>query len=125
MSLHTINAQRSGRWWVLQSVEAPGAIAQVRRLEQAEEIIEAIAFVTGEPVESIEIRMEIVIPNEVQEVLEEAERLRELARTAQHAAAEEIRKAARAMSEDLHLTVREIGTLLGVSYQRAHQLLRG
>lgn len=123
MTEYTVRAERSGKWWVLQAVEAPGAISQVSRLDQAGDIVEAIAFVTGEPTESISFRLEPVMPAEVQHVLAEAERLREVSRTAQHEAAEETRRAARTLRDELHLTIREVGAMLGVSYQRAHQLL--
>lgn len=60
VSAYTVTAGRSGKWWVLQAEEAPGAISQVARLDQADDIKEAIAFVTGEPEESIEIKVRVV-----------------------------------------------------------------
>lgn len=57
MALYTVTAERSGDWWVLQAVEAPGAISQVASLDEAGHIVEAIAFVTGERAEDIEIRV--------------------------------------------------------------------
>lgn len=123
MTEYTVTAERSGKWWVLQTEQAPGAVTQVPRLDQAHEIIEAIAFVTGEPEESVTIRVKPLMPEHVQHALDEAEKLRKASRAAQHAAAAETRRAARTLREELHLTVREVGAMLGVSYQRAHQLL--
>ncbi|WP_434316369.1 hypothetical protein [Leifsonia sp. P73] len=60
MASYTVTAERAGDWWVLQAVEAPGAISQVASLDQADQIIEAIAFVTGEPADDIEIRVQRV-----------------------------------------------------------------
>ena len=57
MSRYKVTATWSGEWWVLQAVEAPGAISQVASLDQAGEIVEAIAFVTGEPAEDIEFEL--------------------------------------------------------------------
>ena len=57
MSRFTVTAERSGDVWVLQAVEAPAAISQVSDLDEAEVIVEAIAFVTGESEASIEIRV--------------------------------------------------------------------
>jgi len=51
-----------------------------------------------------------------------AKQLREQAARSQHDAAEEARKAARELSED-GVPLRDIGRLMGVSYQRAHQLV--
>ncbi|MDR6972671.1 hypothetical protein [Leifsonia shinshuensis] len=55
MSRYTVTAERSGEWWVLQATEAPGAISQIAQLRDAGEIKEAIAFVTGEAEDEIEI----------------------------------------------------------------------
>jgi len=57
---YTVSAEWSNGWWVLQAVEAPGAISQVRDLEQADQIREAIAFVTGEPTGDIDIVLQVI-----------------------------------------------------------------
>lgn len=56
----TIMAERDGDWWSLQAKELPGAISQVRRIEDAVVIKEALAFLTGEPEESITVSVEIL-----------------------------------------------------------------
>lgn len=122
VSRYTIRAERSGRWWVLQALEAPGAISQVARLDQADQIIEAIAFVTGESRGEIELDLRPEIPDAVRQHLANAQRLREESVEAQSRAAEEVRAAARELRAQ-SLTLRDIGTLMDVSYQRAHQLV--
>ncbi|MHA3683517.1 hypothetical protein ACXR2T_06525 [Leucobacter sp. HY1910] len=124
MSHFTVHAERSGKWWVLQADEAPGAITQVRRLSEADEIIEAISFVTELPEHEITISVVPVLPVAVEAQLSEASRLREIAKQSQSAAAAAARAAARQLHEEFHMSVREIGEVLGVSYQRAHQLTR-
>lgn len=52
---YTVTAQRSGRWWALQCVEVPEALSQVARLDQADQIREAIAWVADVPIDSVEI----------------------------------------------------------------------
>ncbi|HEU5222158.1 MAG TPA: hypothetical protein VFU07_00555 [Candidatus Lumbricidophila sp.] len=123
MSRYTVTAERSGRWWVLQAVDAPGAISQVSRLDQAGQIIEAIAFVTGEASAEIQIAVTPVVPESVREHQRRAVELREAAQAASSRAAEEHRAAAKEL-EAAGLTVRDIGAVLGVSFQRAHQLVR-
>ncbi len=54
--------------------------------------------------------------------LERAARLRSQARDSQSKAAEELRAAAQELSRS-GMPLRDIGQLLGVSYQRAHQLV--
>ncbi len=119
---YTVTAQRSGRWWSLQCVEVPGALSQVARLDQADQIREAIAFVAGVAEESVQIRLVPMLPESVDAHLQAAERLRHDADQARAAAAGEVRRAAGELAQ-AGLTVRDIGTVLDVSYQRAHQLV--
>jgi hypothetical protein len=60
MTHYTITAERDGNWWSLQAKELPGAISQVRKIEDAAVIKEALAFLSGEPEEEITISIEIL-----------------------------------------------------------------
>ena len=57
---YTVMAERDGNWWSLQAKELPGAISQVRKIEDAVVIKEAIAFLSGEPESQITISVEIL-----------------------------------------------------------------
>jgi hypothetical protein len=57
---YTVMAERDGNWWSLQAKELPGAISQVRNIEDAVVIKEAIAFLTGETESHITISVEIL-----------------------------------------------------------------
>jgi hypothetical protein len=57
---YTVMAERDGNWWSLQAKELPGAISQVRKIEDAVVIKEAIAFLTGETESHITISVEIL-----------------------------------------------------------------
>ena len=122
MSTHTVTAERAGRWWVLQAVDAPGAITQVARLDQADQIIEAIAFVTGEKQSSIRIDLRVSLPDEVRAQLDELSRAQSEAEAAQVAAADRARATARALLNDHHFSMRDAGVVMGLSHQRVHQL---
>lgn len=124
MSVYTVTAERTAKWWVLQAKEAPGAISQVARLDQADQIREAIAFVTGEPEDTIEIRVEPVLPRSLSERLLAAQVARTEADAAAVHAQSELRTAALEL-QNYHLTMRDIGRVMGVSHQRAQQLLTG
>jgi hypothetical protein len=121
---YTVTAERSGRWWSLQCVEVPGALSQVSRLDQADQIQEAIAFVAGVPADSVEIDLRVELPESVQAHLAAAAHLRQEADSARSEAAAEVRRAARELA-DGGFSLRDIGTMLEVSHQRAHQLVKG
>lgn len=123
MSRYTVTAEWTGKWWVLQADEAPGAISQVKRLAKAHEIIEAIAFVTGEAEESIEIELRPTMPSDAAAEIAGAEEARELSRHYNAVSAAKSRAAVLTLKAD-GLTLDDIGTVLHVSKQRVSQLLK-
>ncbi len=74
--------------------------------------------------DSFELTVSITLPEQVRAHLEAAARLREESARANTAAAKESRAAARALS-NMGMPLRDIGVALGVSPQRASQLLAG
>jgi hypothetical protein len=121
--MYTVRAERAGKWWSLQCVEVPEAISQVARLDQADQIREAIAWVADVPESSVEITVEPVITESVRAHLTSARSLRDEADTAKQQASRESRLAAKELA-GAGLSLRDIGTVMGVSFQRAQQLLQ-
>ncbi|MEQ4568497.1 type II toxin-antitoxin system HicB family antitoxin [Paenarthrobacter sp. CAP02] len=120
----TARAERGSGWWVIEVPEIEGLLTQAKTLGQVEFMVkDAAALITGEPEESFEVQVVPVISEEVREHLAAAKKLFEQAAKAQHSAAEESRLAARGLAAS-GLTVRDVGTVLGVSHQRAHQLVK-
>ncbi len=120
---YTVSAEWTGRWWVLQAVEAPGAISQVKRLSQANEIREAVAFVTGEKEDAIEIEVQPVMPTAAASELADADKARELSRHYNAVSAAKSRSAVLALKA-AGLALDDIGAVLHISKQRVSQLLR-
>lgn len=124
MNTYRVTAEhtRSG-WWALEAEEV-GAVSQVRRLDRAaDEMREAIAFLAGVPEGDVDVEVVPTIPDTVREAMDNAARLRAEAQRANHDAAEESRRAARALAAEKY-TLRDIGALMGVSHQRAQQLVK-
>ena len=118
-----VTARREGRWWALRCDELPGVFSQVARLDKAaDEVREAIAFVAEIPEDSFDVVVVPVLPAAYEVEARLAEEARALAATANSQAAVHARAAARALA-DAGLTVRDIGAIVGVSHQRAAQLL--
>lgn len=124
MTDYTATATREGRWWVVQCVEEPNAITQVARLDQVDEYLrEALAFVTG-TTDDDQIGTIRVIPQipSIDPQLDDLRRLQQGAVAIESTARALHRRVAAAL-QDAGLTMRDVGAVLGVSHQRAHQIL--
>src|SRR5262245_10432493 len=113
--------ERDGRFWLVR-VEGVGA-TQARHLRELDAMAtDLVGVMTDAPPDEIEVEYDFVLPASVQEHLDRAAELRSESSRANTAAAEEVRAAARELA-DSGLPQRDIGRLLGVSHQRAAQLL--
>ena len=85
---------------------------------------EAIAHQAGLSEDAFAIHVDVVLPGKFYELQERAKQLRSEAETANAAAAEASRAAARTLASE-GMSLRDIGTAMGVSFQRAQQLVGG
>lgn len=121
---YTVTAERgSGPVWVLQCQEL-GAVSQTRRLDKAaDEMREAIAYQAGLSPDEVHIVVHPILPPEIAEskaYAEEKTREEEIRATAARS-----RRAVALRRKASGFTARDIGVILGVSYQRAAQLAAG
>jgi len=116
----TAVATRTGNWWAVEVPEIHGLYTQVKRLGQvADTVREAAALLTDEPIEAVIVRA--VLPDNLQTIVDQVRREAAEAETAQRRAAEDTRAlVARLRSQGY--SVRDVGTVLGVSPQRVSQL---
>lgn len=108
-------------WWLL-------TVPQINRATQARNIPEIepmakdlISIMTGD--EDLRIDVQFRIPRTVQSHMDEAVRLRENADVARREAAREWSQAAREL-RGRGLRLKDVATLMGISYQRVAQLVR-
>lgn len=126
MATHKYQAKAylDGKWWMVEIPEL-GGLTQARKLKEVADMArDFIAVTLDVPIEDVEILLTIERVNEL-DILERVSRINAekdeaaaLERKAQQDAAALARELAAAK-----LSVREIGVILGVSHQRAHQLL--
>lgn len=124
MAAYTARVERGEQFWLV-------TIPEIQRTTQASTLREVepmardlIAVMQQVDPQSFELKPDIVFPSVAYEHWTRAAKLREESARAQAEAAKEARTAALALA-NLGLTVRDIGAMLGVSHQRAAQLIAG
>ncbi len=121
MSMYTALVSRDGRFW---HVEVPeiDRVTQARNLNEVDLMArDLVAIMTGVEPDSFELDVRVQLPDSVRAHLSEVERARDAEAAARSHAATELRAAA-AELKNAGLSVRELGSVLGISYQRASQL---
>lgn len=121
---YRVRADRSDRgWWIVRVLDMRHVVTQARRASEVEEMArDVIALLEDVPPNSFDIEVTYRVADELDSDIAEVRRLRREAeemavrsRTATADAARRLRAAG--------LSVREIGSLLGIAHQRAQQIL--
>jgi predicted RNase H-like HicB family nuclease len=120
---YTAAARRDGRWWFVRVLQVPGAVTQARRLDQVEAMArEVVSLLLEVDPNDFDLDVQAAIPDELRAELSRARELQRQAERAQAEAATLVREVARKLREQ-GLTMADVGAVLGVSFQRASQLL--
>jgi predicted RNase H-like HicB family nuclease len=123
MSEYSVVVTREGKWWMVHIPEIDG-LTQARRLEEAPKMArEYIAVTLDLPLSQVSVSVSVIDVDGVN-VTAEVERLeseRAAAEAARQRVADDTRRLARTLASK-KVPVRDIGEILGVSHQRAHQL---
>ncbi len=122
VTTYHVRVERGDRYWLVHVVEID-RWTQTRTLREVEPMVrDLVATMADAAPDSFDLITDIALPDEVTTHLKQAEQLREQSRQAQASAAAEVRQAARLLAEQ-GMSLRDVGAALGVSYQRAHQLV--
>ena len=113
---HTVRAEWDDTgWWVVTVPDVPGAITQVKRLDQVrEDAAEVIEIQTDAPVDPSALRIDWYIHGTAGEVAARAREAREQVDRLTRTAVRELR--------DRGFSLRDTGELTGISFQRAQQI---
>jgi hypothetical protein len=125
MKTYQLIVYRDARWWMV-SVPELDALTQAHNLHEAEFMgRDLISLVLEVPADSFDIEMTITSVGAVDKISEQVAQIAQSRATAaeieHQASVAAITLAKRLKAEDV--TIRDIGEILGVSHQRAHQLL--
>lgn len=126
MTRYTAIVTREGKWWMVRVPEIDG-VTQARRLGEAELMArELIAVSDGTPLDEVDINLSLdsfAGLSDISERLATIESNREQAAEHERRATLEAAALAKSLSAR-NIPVRDVGAILGVSHQRAHQLVR-
>lgn len=124
MKHYEVTVTRDGKWWMVHIPEIDG-LTQARRLAEAGDMArEYVAAATGQELAEIEVDVQVTsvagidVDSRLRAIDDERARAKELERRASEDAA----RLAKELAKEIPL--RDVGAVLGVSYQRAHQLVR-
>lgn len=102
-------------WWVITVPAVPGAVSQAKRLDQVrQDAAEVIEIQTGSPVDPAALDIDWHISGTAGEVATKARTARSQLDALTRAAVKELRRSG--------FSLRDTGTLTGISFQRAQQI---
>jgi DNA-directed RNA polymerase specialized sigma24 family protein len=119
---YRVDVDRDGRFWRVRIPEVQRS-TQARHLREVDLMArDLIAVMQDAAPDSFQLDVHIKLPSNIDQELARSAKLREQASSAQTEAARLSREAARRLY-DQGLPLRDIGQILGVSFQRAKQLV--
>lgn len=122
VSTYHVRVERDEKHWMLHVPEID-RVTQARNLRDVEPMARDLIAVMEEiPPDSFDLEINVVPPASVAAHLQKSKELSEQAAAIRSSAAAESRKAALELHRD-GIPLRDVGALLGVSFQRAHQLV--
>lgn len=123
MKTYDIKIYRDGRWWMVEIPELDG-LTQARRVTDADqEAIDYIAVTTDVAQSQVAVNVVSLVVDGVDLLAQERaiEELRTQSRQLEEELSAKMREVAKNMAKH-QVPMRDIGEVLHVSYQRAHQL---
>jgi predicted RNase H-like HicB family nuclease len=123
MKTYTVIFERDERgWWVASVREVSGCHTQGRSIRQARaRIREALALFVKDGTKARFVE-DVKLPARVRRMLQRQREARDKADKELARAQDTTREAVRALTQALHLSVRDASELLGLSHQRVQQL---
>ncbi len=124
MKTYDVQVERGDKYWLVY-VPAVDRTTQSRTLREVEAMArDLIAIMLDVAPNSFSLKTDIELPAHASEYIEASTQARIVEAQARVTAASQIRLAAKALKNE-GVSLRDIGEVLGVSFQRASQLVKG
>lgn len=121
---HTFTVERDGQWWFVKADDLPRVFTQARRLDQVEEMARDVtALILGVEPDSFDVHWVPKLPDDIRELVERARAKRVTLEVLQGQSAA-VNAAAVQRLVDEGYSLRDIGSMMGISFQRAGQLAK-
>lgn len=121
---YSVEVSRQGRWWMVSIPDIDGLTQSTRLVDAGPMAREYIAVTLDVPIENVEVEVQVLsvgpvsVADRVAAIRADREEATRLDREASRLAVELARELAAQK-----IPLRDVGTILGVSHQRAHQLI--
>jgi predicted RNase H-like HicB family nuclease len=122
MTYEVIYQRDESGWWVASIPAVQGCHTQGRTIEEARRRIREALSLFVEDAERADLVDRVRLPLAARRAVQAATRARGKLQRAQGEVQEAAVTAARVLVEEAGLSLRDVGHLLGISFQRAHQL---
>ena len=124
MSTYTVRYERDDtNWWVATVKEVRGCHTQGRTIDQARRRIREALGLFVDDADAAELIDEIALPANAQTLLNQVRATRKRAEEEAAKLQNSTADAARLLTKEIGVSVRDAGELLGLSHQRVQQLL--
>lgn len=126
MKTYVVSFERDeAGWWVASVSGVAGCHTQGRSIDQARtRIRDALELAIGD-VSGVRLKEKVELPRKVKQVLARREAAQRDLEEQEKRTRELTRRAVQTLVDELELSVRDAGELLGLSHQRVQQLVRG
>ena len=121
--VYEVRAQRRGGWWVIRVPEVRGVHSQARRLDQVEDMAkDALALALDVSEDSFDVNVIPEVAEDMRQAMARVDDLRKQLESTEHELRRSVERITLLLRKE-NLTLRDVGQLVGLSYQRVAQLV--
>jgi predicted RNase H-like HicB family nuclease len=126
MSIYKVIYERDpDGWWIARIRAVPGVHSNGRTIEEARRRVREALSLAVDDADGAELVDDVRLPKELRQLVRDQQAARAHAAREQRLATDLERTAARRLTDEMNLSLRDVGALLGVSHQMIRKLVHG